>query len=177
MREFHSLYELQLFWDRKKHAISFSPIVGYFKAFFISFFFQIQRRISFAGVSFCFHLAYLSKGIVNDLTCEWKKSNDIHCESKKCQCRTGSMQVNKFLCLSILLPLASKNSNQIWLSHRKDDKHLLWHCIFSQTDIPPYVQFFFMHCEFCFRHLPHCWRGKMRNVPRLTKFFDPVSHE
>ena len=39
-----------------------------------------------------------------------ERSNNIHFESKKCKCRTGSMQVNKFLCLSILLPLEKKTA-------------------------------------------------------------------
>ena len=117
MREFHSLYELQLFWDCKKHAISFSLIVGYFKAFFISNFFQIQQRISFASISFCFHLAYLSKGNVNDPTCEWKRATMFTLNLKKARGVQVQYKINEFLCLSLLLlwhpKKGSKSDNRI----------------------------------------------------------------
>ena len=58
IREFHSFYELKLLWDCQKHAVSFSLIVGNYKASFESNFPQIQGRLSFVGISICFQLAY-----------------------------------------------------------------------------------------------------------------------
>ena len=66
----------------KKHAISFSPIVGYFKASFGSNLFQIQRRLTIVAIYISYrHLGYLSKGIVINPTCKWKRNHKIHFES------------------------------------------------------------------------------------------------
>ena len=118
MRESHALYELQLFWDCKKHAISFYLIVGYFKASFGSNLFQIQRRLTIVAMYISYrHLGYLSKGIVNNPAFKWKRNNKIHLESLSISFQFQN-KINFNFYASLLFIPSPKSYNKSKPSHR-----------------------------------------------------------